>query len=214
MEVKNIKEENNKKIEKYEIILEKTDNELSELKLKNHNLKVKYNKNNKETKKYKKIVNIGCTSVIVILTVPVFLKSLIAGLSVSGIYSGWLVISNKALNKMNKQDNENDNCTETEQTLVSNEIKELEKFKYTIENSIFVRNIINAIIDKQYIAQTELETVSNVFNDDDILLDFDIDEYNVLNEYIKDYDLDEENINNSLNIQYSNDTEKVYQKTK
>lgn len=213
MEVKNIKEENNKKIEKYEIILEKTENELNELKLKNHNLKVKYNKNNKEAKKYKKIVNIGCTSIIVILTVPVFLKSLIAGLSVSGIYSGWLLVSNKALNKMNKQDNEIDNCTEAEQTLVSNEIKELEKFKYTIENSIFVRNIINAILDKQYIAQTELETVSNVFNDDDILLDFDINEYNTLNEYIKEYSL-EGNVNQSSSLQYTNNKEKVYQKTK
>ena len=48
MEVNNIKEENNKKIEQYEIILEKTENELSDLILKDHKLKVKYNKSNRK----------------------------------------------------------------------------------------------------------------------------------------------------------------------
>lgn len=209
MEVNKIKEENNKKIEQYEIILEKTENELSDLILKDHKLKVKYNKNNKEILKLKKIINIGCTSIIVILTIPVALKSALAGLAISGLFGGWLALSQKTFKTLKDTKNINYNCTELDQTLVLNEIKELEKFKYTIENSIFVRDVLNAMLDNQRIAVSELETVSNVFNDDDILLDFTVDEYHVLNNYINDYNKEELTLNN-----YSNELTKEKVKIK
>lgn len=198
MKVNNIKEENNKKIEKYELLLETIEHDLSELKLEENKIHVKYNMNNKETKKMKKIVNIGCTFGMIILIIPVFLISIKSGLSVSCLYGTFLAISNKALKNMNKEDNKNDHCTKLEQTIISNEIYEGEMFKNIVENSIFVRNILNAILEKKYIALTELETISNILSKNDILYDFNINEYNILNQYIKKYNIKEEikNLNN------------------
>lgn len=199
MEVNKIKKENNEKIKQNEILLEEVQDKINELYLEEHKMCTRYNKNQKEYRKMKKIVNIGCTSVVVCLTIPVFIQSAITGLSVSLIYGGWLVISNKALNKMHKQDNENDKCSDSYQTNISKEICENEMFKNKIENSLFVRNIINAILNNNYVALSELQTVSTVFNDYDILHDFNKNEYNVLNNYINNKSQEELTFNNYSN---------------
>jgi len=187
MEVNKIREENNKKIIENEVLLNTVEVEINNLYLKRHKLFVRYNKNQKEFKKMKKTINIGCTSFFTCLIIPVFIQSTMAGLSVSILYGSWLLISNKALNKMHKQDNEKDKCNDLAQINISNEITEKEKLKNKIENSLFVRNVINAILDNQYIALTELEAISNFFNNDDILTDFNMNEYNILNDYYNNY---------------------------
>lgn len=214
MEVNKIKKGNIEKILNNEKLLEEVQNKINELYLEEHKICTRYNKNKKEFRKMKKIINIGCSSVFVCLTIPVFVQSIAAGLSVSGIYSGWLALSNKALNKMHKQDNENDKCTDIDQMNISRKLYENEVLKNTIENSLFVRDVLNGILENQHVTLSELQTVSMVFNDYDILHDFNKDEFNILNEYIKNYDVEEEIVKQSFNLQHTNSKEKVYQKTK
>lgn len=214
MEVNKIKKENNEKILNNETLLEEVQNTINELYLEEHKMYTRYNKNKKEFRKMKKIINIGCSSVFVCLTIPVFVQSIVAGLSVSVLCGGWLALSNKALNKMHKKDNENDKCTDLDQENISRKLFENEVLKNTIENSLFVRDVLNGILDNQRVTLSELRIVSTVFNDYDILHDFNKDEFNILNEYIKNYDVEEEFVKQSLKMQYSNNKEKVYQKTK
>ncbi len=210
--------ENHLKNVAYDILLDEVEEDIINLKLEKEKVNKEYQKNKKRTNK---IMRNSC---IIILTITYFIASIIILdlnlvlpsiigmlISTSAVFISYknLLVDGDIYKDLNE-------LTIMKEKKIDYELDVLQGKQKTIENSSFVRSILDAIITKTYISSSEVKKLQSIIASNELVDDFNIKEMSVIDYYLNNYT--ETNNTKETNKTYNNsiiqteELEKGYQK--